>query len=417
MSDSSSYQFKLSGRQLELKRYPFNQKSQLRAWDAADEYLLSALAEADLAENELPEADLPEDSPCWDKVLVLHDNFGCLSLALAERATLSYSDSWMALQALKLNAQANGIKTYPAPISSVSELCNKAAGATLIIGRVPKNKAQLAYLLASLSPVVADNCELWLAGMDKHLSRGQYELLARHFGPPRFLPGVKKARIWRATRSSENRAEKADSFKRDSIELPSFGLRLNALPNVFCASQLDIGTRFLLEAYQRLPDAEKVADLACGNGVLGLAYLAQHPDACVSFFDESFQAIESVKHNLATNFPTVYDSSADDPDASVEPAMTNTKHEAVAGDGLKACPADHFDLVLCNPPFHQQTTLSTELAASLFRDARRCLQTGGEFWVVANRHLGYHQVLKRLFGHCETVVGNKKFVILKAVKP
>jgi 16S rRNA (guanine1207-N2)-methyltransferase len=39
-----------------------------------------------------------------------------------------------------------------------------------------------------------------------------------------------------------------------------------------------------------------------------------------------------------------------------------------------------------------------------------------ELRVVGNRHLGYHLKLKKLFGNCETVAGNAKFVILKAVR-
>lgn len=52
----------------------------------------------------------------------------------------------------------------------------------------------------------------------------------------------------------------------------------------------------------------------------------------------------------------------------------------------------------------------------MFTGARRALRPGGELWVVGNRHLGYHVQLKRIFGNCELVVGNPKFVILKAVK-
>ncbi|WP_440495178.1 methyltransferase, partial [Serratia sarumanii] len=52
----------------------------------------------------------------------------------------------------------------------------------------------------------------------------------------------------------------------------------------------------------------------------------------------------------------------------------------------------------------------------MFCDAKRCLQVGGELRIVGNRHLDYHQKLKRLFGNCTLVASNKKFVILRAVK-
>ncbi|KZY83646.1 hypothetical protein A3740_05280 [Oleiphilus sp. HI0068] len=73
-------------------------------------------------------------------------------------------------------------------------------------------------------------------------------------------------------------------------------------------------------------------------------------------------------------------------------------------------------MILCNPPFHQQNTVSTSIAQSFFKEAKRALKTGGEVWLVANRHLGYHSDLKRIFGNFENIAANKKFVILKAGK-
>jgi 16S rRNA (guanine1207-N2)-methyltransferase len=52
----------------------------------------------------------------------------------------------------------------------------------------------------------------------------------------------------------------------------------------------------------------------------------------------------------------------------------------------------------------------------MFADSRRSLRRGGELWVVGNRHLGYHAKLKRLFGNCEVVASNTKFVVLRAVR-
>ena len=52
----------------------------------------------------------------------------------------------------------------------------------------------------------------------------------------------------------------------------------------------------------------------------------------------------------------------------------------------------------------------------MFAGARAALRPGGELWVVGNRHLGYHARLRRLFGNCEVVACDPKFVVLRAVK-
>ena len=87
-----------------------------------------------------------------------------------------------------------------------------------------------------------------------------------------------------------------------------------------------------------------------------------------------------------------------------------------AGDGLAEQALDSLDLVLCNPPFHQQQVVGDFLAWRMFTQAKSALVRGGELWIVGNRHLGYHSKLKRLFRGVEQVAATPKFVILKAIK-
>jgi 16S rRNA (guanine1207-N2)-methyltransferase len=86
------------------------------------------------------------------------------------------------------------------------------------------------------------------------------------------------------------------------------------------------------------------------------------------------------------------------------------------GDCLEGITDGSADLVLVNPPFHQHHSIGDRIARNMFRDARRVLSAGGELRVVGNRHLGYHARLGRLFGNCETVASDSKFVILSATK-
>lgn len=73
-------------------------------------------------------------------------------------------------------------------------------------------------------------------------------------------------------------------------------------------------------------------------------------------------------------------------------------------------------MVLCNPPFHQQQVVGDFLAWRMFTQARAALVTGGELWIVGNRHLGYHGKLKRLFRGVEQVAATPKFVVLRAIR-
>ena len=85
-------------------------------------------------------------------------------------------------------------------------------------------------------------------------------------------------------------------------------------------------------------------------------------------------------------------------------------------DCLHGVEENSVDLILNNPPFHQQQVVGDETAWQMFQQARKVLKKSGQLWVVGNRHLGYHTKIKRTFGNCELIAGNQKFVLLRAWK-
>ena len=74
------------------------------------------------------------------------------------------------------------------------------------------------------------------------------------------------------------------------------------------------------------------------------------------------------------------------------------------------------DLVLCNPPFHQNNTITDHIAWQMFCDAQRVLRPQGELIIIGNRQLKYHEKLNRIFDKVDTVGHNDKFVVLRAIK-
>ena len=85
-------------------------------------------------------------------------------------------------------------------------------------------------------------------------------------------------------------------------------------------------------------------------------------------------------------------------------------------DGLAERETGSLDLVICNPPFHMGRATGDLIAWRMFEQAKYSLRTGGELRIVGNRHLGYHLKLRRLFGNCEVVASDRKFVVLSAIR-
>lgn len=362
---------------LDLVRQPERPNEPLQAFDAADEYLL----------DHLWQRGLPADA----RVLVLNDSFGALACSLAAHAQVcSSGDSHLARLALEKNLERNGLPASGLRFVPASETAEGPFDHVMI--RVPKTLALLEEQLIRLHGQLAPGAQVVAGAMLKHLPRAAGDLLERYIGPVLASLAVKKARLLSAT-PEEKRRPQSPYPSRYRIEQPPLELLNHA--NLFCREGLDIGTRALLPHLPQDLGGRRVADLGCGNGILGIACALANPQAQLTLVDESYMAVQSARQNW-------------------QAALGEREVEIRADDGLARQPAGSLDLVLCNPPFHQQQVVGDFLAWRMFQQAHRALATNGELLLVGNRHLGYHLKLKRLFGNCRQVAATPKFVILAA---
>jgi len=365
--------------QLDLLRQPDQPHEPLQAFDAADEYLLNHLHEQGLTSS--------------TRVLVLNDSFGALAASLAGQAHVTSSgDSHLGHLGLQVNLLRNQLPADAVTFVPASAVAQGPFDVVLI--RVPKTLALLEEQLIRLHGQLAPTAQVIAAAMVKHLPRTAGDLLEKHIGPVQASLAVKKARLLFAT--PEAKPTPVSPYPTHyRLEKPAIELLNHA--NVFCREDLDIGTRAFLPHLPKHLSRVRAADLGCGNGVLGIAYALGSPLAELTLVDESYMAVQSAEENWLA-------------------ALGERPVEIRAGDGLAEQAEDSLDLVLCNPPFHQQQVVGDFLAWRMFQQARAALVTGGELWIVGNRHLGYHAKLKRLFRGVEQVAATPKFVVLKAIK-
>jgi len=365
--------------QLHLIRQPEQQNEPLQAFDAADEYLLNHVAELALPTN--------------SRILVLNDSFGALAVSLVSTMHVtSSSDSFLAIQGLEKNLVRNGHAFDAVSIIPASQPLVGPFDCVLV--RVPKTLALLEEQLIRLQGQLAPGAQVIAGAMIKHLPRAAGDLLECYIGPVQASLAVKKARLLVAT------AQGLGPFtspypSRYSLDKPAIELLNHA--NVFCREGLDIGTRAFLPHLPTNLGSARVADLGCGNGVLAIASALNNPQAHYTLVDESFMAVQSAQEN--------WQAALGDRDVTVR-----------AGDGLAGQAPNSLDVVLCNPPFHQQQVVGDFLAWRMFQQAREALVVGGALYIVGNRHLGYHSKLTKLFRGVEQVAATPKFVILKARK-
>ena len=382
----------------------------VRCWDGVDRLLLEAVVQ-------LPDVVAARNGGETNDVLIINDEHGALAKLLSKREFTegfgfgigrieSYGDDIVSFDRSKdLLGTHDGVVEF-VPSTNIP----KAPAIVLlrIVASFEVLRAQIT-LLRSLRDSGA-RFVVVAAGLDRSLPPKTKALLGA-LGETHTLPGAHKAHafICQADLVSLSSAAPKPSVKAvtdsaSEIICTIAGVThvLETGPYAFSGGRLDLGSRLLIEAVTASPTLActtsgrpgRVADLACGNGVVGIAAHQAHPGTTMYFCDASFAAVALAERN-ATRY-------------AVGPA------EFAVDDGFSRYHGPRFDAVLLNPPFHKHGDVDEALGEHLFVHAHRHLRIGGELWVVGNRHLGYQKILHTMFGNCRLVTAHPKFVVLVA---
>ena len=167
-------------------------------------------------------------------------------------------------------------------------------------------------------------------------------------------------------------------------------------PGVFAWDRIDVGSNLLAEY---LPDnlTGRGADLGCGYGFLGARALLSNPAITqLESFEADYRALELAKANLM-RFG----------------ARASAFHWQDVSQGVGQ---SDFDFILSNPPFHVGRADAPDLGLSFIASASAALRAGGRFLMVANQHLSYEATLKQKFSAVRTLVQDRGFKVLEAIR-
>lgn len=348
----------------ELKRRPARHHPSLQAWDAADRRILAELTGA---------ADSVSQ-------LIVNDAFGALSIPLAKFQVINWGDSAVSALAIAENLHRNQLPQIPFATSmDAVPVCDR------VLLKIPDNARLFAWQLAQLNQALPQGTPIILAGMQKYVAKAHEAAMDVYLDQITPQLTKQRARLWLARTGQNQVVPIADAYDMN-------GISIRQHPGVFAEQKLDIGTRVMLEYLDKIEPGEQVCDLCCGAGNLAAAWLQKHPSAKLTLTDASAIAMDCTLATMQHNYP------------NAELVLHHT-------DGFENI-EQSFDLILCNPPFHQHGAITTDLAWYLFKQAAKQLNPGGRFAIVANRHLGYHQILKRLFKRVDTISKDPKFVVM-----
>lgn len=370
----------LHERSLSLHRFPKRTNETLQAWDAGDEYVINYVEEQGLDAGK--------------RILILNDSFGALSCWFSQNHHVTMmNDSFISHRGTLKNLHNNGGNE----IELLTTMDDIPQHIDLVLFQLPKSNRHLIWQLVQLRNQLPTSCPVIAVNKAKEIHTSTLKLFEKYLGETTTSLAWKKHRLVFSVPNCTP-IQEVNSFVEWDVDGES--IHLKNLPNVYSGESLDLGARFLLQHLPQDPNLRHVIDLGCGNGVLSVKMGQLNPQARITCVDESFMAVESARQNLMDNLGE---------DRNIQCITNNCL------DGFKQ---DSAFLVLCNPPFHQQQTITDHIAWQMFCDAKHVLNKGGQLLVIGNRHLGYDVKLARLFGQdqVKTVATNNKFVILQATK-
>ncbi len=213
-------------------------------------------------------------------------------------------------------------------------------------------------------------------------------------GQVRFESKAKCRVIW-ASAAMLN-VELAQAWMQLDVIQPIVDGEFLSRPGVFAWDRIDAGSSLLAEY---LPDdlTGRGADLGCGYGFLSARVLQRNPAITqLECFEADYRALALASKNLAR----------------FGPRKTNFLwHDVTQGLAV-----DDFDFILSNPPFHIGRADLPDLGLSFIASASAALRSGGRFLLVANHHLAYEAALKQKFSHVRTLVQDRGFKVLEAIR-
>lgn len=262
--------------------------------------------------------------------------------------------------------------------------------------RISKEKALVHFLINQSYRMLAEGGQLVLSGLKKEGIKTYIEKAKHLFSgdcyqakdkPHTFCVVLTKA-------TSEQPSYLDDKQYKTIRQIGSQGnFDFYSKPGVFGWDKIDKGSSFLAEHLSeflsKIETKETLLDLGCGYGYLAL---------------------------MASQFGFKQICASDNNAAAILCCDYNFKRHKIPGltlaDDCGANIKDTFDVILCNPPFHQGFSIESLLTDQFLKTAKRLLAKKGAALFVVNAFIPLERKALQYFENVEILAENRSFKLV-----
>lgn len=266
-----------------------------------------------------------------------------------------------------------------------------------IFFRVAKERALVHQVINQAFRTLPLGGTLWLAGFKNegiktHIAKASQLFQSR----AKVTKGKSQLSVASITKASEEGKE-LDNNNYSTLRQLTLSTKQTfwTKPGIYGWDKIDQGSLFLKETLaselNNLND-KQVLDLGCGYGYLS-CYLAKLNPKKIVATDNCAAAIQATKRNLQI---------FQDAETTLSEVIASN-----AGDSI----TESFDLIICNPPFHQGFATNDNLHKKFLENTRRRLKPNGQAWYVVNQFLPIEKHCAISSLQCKEMARNNSFKI------
>ncbi|HEY6530478.1 MAG TPA: methyltransferase [Cellvibrionaceae bacterium] len=264
--------------------------------------------------------------------------------------------------------------------------------------RIAKEKPWVHHLINQARLHLPPGGRLYLAGHKQEGIKTYADKAATLFNSNQKAQKIAEFYAITLTQSSENNSEllPCENYAEYRPVLTLQEKPIVSKPGIYGWNKIDQGSQLLVDTLlnEELSTVNSCLDLGCGYGFLTLAS-GHLPLGLRTCTDNNSTALTACERNCRA-----WDISA----------------KVILADCAEGIDED-FDLVLCNPPFHQGFSVENQLTTKFLSAAARRLNPHGVAYFVVNQFIPLERKAADFFYRCEKISANGQFKVLRLSLP